>query len=59
MGTVLITVSAPGGRAQFAVPGDAEVAAIVPTLVRRCEPEPRPWSRWRLGSLAESPSHPG
>ncbi len=58
MGTVLVTVTGPGGEADLAVPDDTEVAAIVPELVRHCEPEPRAWSRWALGPLGGDPFPP-
>jgi len=58
MGTVLITVAGAGGQVDLAVPDDAEVAAIVPALVRHCEPEPRPWSRWALGLPGGDPFPP-
>ena len=59
MGTVLVTVAGPGGQVDLAVPDDAPVAAIVPALVRHCEPEPRPGAAGRSGSPAASRSHPG
>ena len=49
MGTVLVTVAGSGGQSDLAVPDDAAIAVILPALVRHCEPEPRPWSRWALG----------
>lgn len=59
MGTVLVTVAGPGGEVDLAVPGDVEVAALIPAVVRHCEPEPHPWSRWALGLPGGEPSHPG
>ncbi len=59
MGTVLVTVAGPGGHADLAVADDAAVAALVPVLVRHCEPEPRPWSRWALGLPGGDPFPPG
>ena len=58
MGTVLVTVAGPGGQADLAVPDDAPVAAIVPALVRHCEPESRAWSRWALGLPGGEPFPP-
>ena len=58
MGTVLVTVAGPGGQVDLALPDDAPVGAIVPALVRHCEPEPRPWSRWALGLPGGEPFPP-
>jgi hypothetical protein len=58
MGAVLVTVIGPGSRIDLALPDDAPIDDLIPTLVRRCEPDPQPWSRWALGPLGGEPFPP-
>ena len=58
MGAVLVTVAGPKSRRDLSLPSDAPVGEIVPALVERCEPEPKPWSRWALGPAGGEPFAP-
>jgi len=58
MGTVLVTVAGPTSRMDLSLPTDAAVGELVPALVERCEPEPKPWSRWALGPAEGAPFAP-
>jgi hypothetical protein len=58
MGAVLVTVAGPNSRMDLSLPADALVTEIVPALVDRCEPEPKPWSRWALGPSGGAPFAP-
>jgi hypothetical protein len=58
MGAVLVTVAGPNSRMDLSLPADALVAEIVPALVDRCEPGPKPWSRWALGPSGGAPFAP-
>jgi hypothetical protein len=42
----------------LSLPTDAAVGELVPALVERCEPEPKPWSRWALGPAEGAPFAP-
>ncbi len=58
MGAVLVTVAGPTSRMDLSLPSDAPVGEIVPALVERCEPEPKPWSRWALRPAGGDPFAP-
>jgi hypothetical protein len=58
MGTVLVTVSCSGSRTDLALPDDSPIEALIPVLVARCVPEPRPWSRWALSEPSGPPLPP-
>ena len=58
MGTALVTVSGRGTEVDLALPDDVAIAALIPALVARCETEPRPWSRWALGTPDGGPFPP-
>jgi hypothetical protein len=58
MGAVLVTVAGPNSRIDLSLPTDAPVGELVPALVRRCEPDPKPWSRWALGPWGGAPFAP-
>ena len=58
MGAVLVTVAGPTSRMDLSLPTDAPVGEIVPALVERAEPEPKPWSRWALGPVGGTPFAP-
>jgi hypothetical protein len=59
MGAVLVTVTGPTSRMNLSLPTDAPVGEIIPALVERGEPEPKPWSRWALGPAGGTPFAPG
>jgi hypothetical protein len=58
MGTALVTVSCAGSRADLALADDCPIEALIPALVARCVPEPRPWSRWALAEPGRPPLAP-
>ena len=58
MGAVLATVAGPNSRMDLSLPTDAPVGEIVPALVERCAPGPKPWSRWALGPAGGAPFAP-
>jgi len=58
VGAVLVTVAGPTSRMDLSLPTDAPLGELVPALVERCEPGPKPWSRWALGPAGGAPFAP-